>query len=294
MIYFRFVFIFLFLLTTFNCIGQRVSDDDLKRFSKKIRKEITGVVIDQSTGIKGRGVISFGRKLIFQYDVPENWYPFDDYKQVLVKNLIDNGNEKMYINGEIDLGYYYYKNNKLIKSISIDWEEFDKLRFTLGEFIELTNHPKSNGLEIKLKRPLGWEVKEGDGPHIVKKFVNEQKIYLMYVKEIGQFFSKDEVNSFFKNDSDVKEFILGMIGKNEDDFKLKKHKVVTIENHPFLYFSDSEKKERMGKEFEIISHYWVSFLEDQMIYFMGSSLSNEDYYNEFYKITNSIKLLNQY
>jgi len=31
-----------------------------------------------------------------------------------------------------------------------------------------------------------------------------------------------------------------------------------------------------------------------MIYFMGSSLSNEDYYNEFYKITNSIKLLNQY
>ena len=115
----------------------------------------------------------------------------------------------------------------------------------------------------------------------------------MYVKEIGQFFSKDEVNSFFKNDSDVKEFILGMIGKNEDDFKLKNHKVVTIENHPFLYFSGSEKKERMGKGFEIISHYWVSFLEDQLIYFMGGSISSEDY-NEFFKITNSIKLLNQY
>ena len=251
------------------------------------------MVIDQSTGIKGRGVISFGRKLIFQYDVPENWYPFDDLKQGLVKNLIDNGNEKMYIKGEFDVGYYYYKNNKLIKSLTIDWEEFDKLRFDLGEFVELTNHPKSNGLEIKLKRPLGWEVKEGDGPHIVKKFVHEQKTYLMYVKEIGQFFSKDEVNSLFKNDSYVKEFILGMIGKNEDDFKLKNHKVVTIENHPFLYFSDSEKKERMGKGFEIISHYWVSFLEDQLIYFMGGSISSEDY-NEFFKITNSIKLLNQY
>ena len=116
----------------------------------------------------------------------------------------------------------------------------------------------------------------------------------MYVKEIGQFFSKDEVNSFFKNDSDVKEFILGMIEKNEDDFKLKNHKVVTIENHPFLYFSDTVTKERMGEELKLIVHYWVSFLEDQMIYFMGSSLSNEDYYNDFYKITNSIKLLNQY
>jgi hypothetical protein len=279
---------------TFNCIGQRVSDDHLKKISKELRKEFTGLVIDQSTGLRGRGVISFGRKLILQYDVPENWYPFDDLKQVLVRNLIDNGNEKMYINGEIDLGYYYYKNNKLIKSISIDWEEFDKLRFTLGEFIELTNHPKSNGLEIKLKRPLGWEVREGDGPHIVKKFVNEQKIYLMYVKEIGQFVSKDEVNSFFKNDSDVKEFILGMIGKNGDDFKVKNQKVVTIENYPFLYFSDNVAKERMGIEVKGVQHYWISFLEDQMIYFMGSSLSNEDYYNDFYKITNSIKLLNQY
>ena len=291
MIYYRFIFVFLF--TTFNCLGQRVTEDDIKKASVELNKKIIGVVIDPSTGIKGRGVISFGRKLIFQYDVPENWYPYDDFKQTLVRNLIDNGNEKMYIKGEFDVGYYYYKNNKLIKSLTIDWEEFDKLRFDLGEFVELTNHPKSNGLEIKLKRPLGWEVKEGDGPHIVKKFVHEQKIYLMYVKEIGQFFSKDEVNSFFKNDSDVKEFILGMIEKNEDDFKLKNHKVVTIENHPFLYFSDTVTKERMGKGFEIISHYWVSFLEDQLIYFMGGSISSEDY-NEFFKITNSIKLLNQY
>ena len=34
--------------------------------------------------------------MIFQYDVPENWYPFDDFKQTLVRNLIENGNEKKY------------------------------------------------------------------------------------------------------------------------------------------------------------------------------------------------------
>ena len=40
--------------------------------------------------------------------------------------------------------------------------------------------------------------------------------------------------------------------------------------------------------------YWVSYIEDQNVYFMGMSDSNEDLLNDFKSITNSIILLNQY
>jgi len=283
---------FIFLLIALNCMGQKPSINEIKKYSEEINKKFIGLNIDPSSGVKGRNVISFERKLIFQYDVTENWYPPNDIKQTLVRDLIDRGNEKMYINGEIDLGYNYYKNNKIIKSISIRWEEFDQLRFTLGEYIELTNHPKSNGLEIKLKRPLGWEIEEGDGPHIVKKFVRDNGMYLIYVKEIGSFVTKKEVRDYFEDEKDREEFINTFKGNSGMD--LKNNKVVTIENYPFLYTNGTIQKERMGIEVKGKVHIWATFIEDQLIYFMGSSYSSKDYYNDFFKITNSIKLLNQY
>lgn len=287
--YFKFLLVFFF--TSFNCIGQKITLNELKKVSNEINKKIIGTSLDRTSGIKVRSVISIDRNLIFQYDVPEKWYPPEDLKKTIIRNLIDNGEEKIYINGEFNVGYFYYKKNELIKSLIIDWEEFDKLRFNLGEYVELTNHPKSNGLEVKLKRPLGWEIEEGEGPHIVKKLFDKEKVYLIYIKEIGQFVSKEEINDLLKNDSN--EFIKNLIGNKSNDFKLIKHKTVTIENHPFLYFSGILREERMGHEFKLIVHYWCSFLEDNLIYFMGSSISSEDYI-DFFKITNSIKLLNQY
>lgn len=288
----KYLIVFFFLTISLTINGQNTSIEDIKTFSKKLNNELKGLVIDPSTGVKGRGVISVGRKLIYQYDVPEDWYPFDDIKQVLVKNLIEEGNEKMYVNFKLDVGYYYYKNDKVIKTLSIDWEEFNTFRFTYGDYINLTNHPKSNGLEFKLKKPLGWEVKEGDGPHIVKKFTSDKKVYVIYVNETGQFFTKKEVNDFFENERDRNQFI-NEFGEN-GGFNFKTNKVVTIENHPFIYVNGTIKQERMGIELNGNVHLWMSLIEDQFIYLMGSSFSEEDFYMDFFKITNSLKLLNQY
>ena len=284
--------VFVLLMSGLTINGQTISNEDIKTYSKKLNNEIKGLVIDPSTGVKGRGVISVGRKLIYQYDVPEDWYPFEDIKQVLVKNLIEDGNEKMYVNFKLDLGYYYYKNDKVIKTLSIDWEEFNTFRFTYGDYINLTNHPKSNGLEFKLKRPLGWEVKEGNGPHIIKKFTSDKKVYMIYVKETGQFLTKKEVIEFFENETERGKFIneFGKVG----GFDFKTNKVVTIERHPFIYTTGTIQQERMGVEMKGKVHLWMSLIEDQFIYFMGSSYSEEDFYMDFFKITNSLKLLNQY
>ena len=281
------IFSFLFCL---NLLSQTLSLNEIKKISNTINKEIKGVIIDPSSGLKGRGVSSIGRKIIFQYDVPNNWFPFDDQKKRLTTNLIETGNSKMWVKGKVDLGYLYFKNDELIYSTYIDWEE---LGFKLGDYLDLTNHPKSNGLEFKLKKPLGWDVKEGDGPHIVKKFTSDKKVYLIYVKETGQFFTKEEVREFFQNEKDRKEFLIEF-GKG-GGMNFKTSKVVTIETYPFLYTNGTIQQERMGIEIKGKVHVWVGFIEDQLIYFMGSSYSEEeDFYVEFFKITNSIKLLNQY
>jgi len=177
----------------------------------------------------------------------------------------------------------------MIKSVNIDWRE---LRFKLGDYIELTENPKSNGLEYKIQKPLGWEIKEGNGPHIVKKFISDDKVYLIYVKETGQFLTTQDVKDFFEDETDRNQFI-NEFGEN-GGYNFKNSKVVTIENHPFIYVNGTIKQERMGVELNGNVHLWISFIEDQFIYFMGSSFSDDDYFTEFFKITNSIKLLNQY
>ena len=283
------IVIYFFLIYNLSLYGQTFTEKKIQTLSENLNKEFKGVVVDPSSGVKGRGVYSLGRKLIFQYDVPEDWGFFDDGREILLNSIFENGNNKLYVDGEIDLGYQYFKDNRMIKSVFIQWEE---LRFKLGEYLDLTNHPKSNGLEYKIKKPLGWKIKEGNGPHIVKTFSSDDKIYMIYINETGQFFSKKEVREFFENGTDREEFI-NEFGKN-GGYDFKTNKVVTIENHPFIYVNGTIKKERMGVTVNGKVHLWISFIEDQFIYFMGSSYSDGDYFIEFFKITNSIKLLNQY
>lgn len=283
------IIIFIALTFSLNLVSQVFSVEDIKSYSSMLNDRIKGITIDPATGVKGRGVISIERKLIFQYDVPEDWYPLHNIKEVLTRSLIESGNTSLYLEGKVDVGYFYYKSDRVIKMVNIDWKD---LKFKLGDYIELTNHPKSNGLEFKLKVPLGWDAEEGNGPHIVKKFSADGKIYLIYVKETGQFLSKKDVRDLFSNETEAQEFVNEFF--NNEELKLNNSKFVTIENHPFVYSHGTLRKERMGVEIEGKVHLWFSFIEDQYIYFMGTSYSNEDYKNEFFEITNSIKLLNQY
>ena len=94
------ILIYLILFTSCLTInGQVISDKDIKSYAEKLNQDITGLILDSKTGVKGRGVISIGRKIIYQYDVPDDWYPFDDIKQVVVKGILDNGSEKFYVFG---------------------------------------------------------------------------------------------------------------------------------------------------------------------------------------------------
>tara|TARA_B100001093_G_scaffold156106_1_gene148724 strand:+ start:656 stop:1522 length:867 start_codon:yes stop_codon:yes gene_type:complete len=284
-----YLFLFLFSTSLFIATAQSTSVNDIKKLAIELDKEFKGFEMGD---VKARGVVSIGRKLIYMYDVPDYWEPFEDAKVRLIKSLIQNGNDKLYTEREIDLGYIYFKDNTPINIVDINWEEFNSEKFILGEYLNLTTHPKSNGLEFKIKPPIGWKVSEGDRPHIVKKFIDKQKAYMIFIKETGQFISEEDVLDMFKNDTEIKSFISSM--NQGQEFKLGDYRLLTVDNHPFLYYNGDLKIERLGKETIFKNHIWVSFIEDQFIYFMGGDSSNIDSYNDFLKITNTVIFLNQY
>jgi hypothetical protein len=264
--------------------GQKMTDDDIKVLSKELHEKFISFE-DETLGVSGRGVTSVGRKLIFQYYVSENWIPNPDLKNELIKSLYNSESHSTYVKDEIDLGFYYFKQNSLVKSINVSWKD---LQFRLGDYIDLTGHLKSNGLEFKIKVPLGWEVKEGTGPHIVKTFKGGDGIFLIYVKEIGGFFSNQEVREMFLNESERIDFLNEIFV--DDNFKLEKQKIVSIENHPFIHVTGNQKGERMGLNFEFQVHYWVTIIEDQVLYLGGMGFENKDYFNQTFQITNTLKL----
>lgn len=267
--------------------SQEFTNEDLKTLSVKLNTEFKDFV-DPSTNVKGRGVTSMGRMLVYQYDVPKDWYPFENLKELLIKSLRDTNNHKMYINQEINIGYYYFKDNIVYKTVRIGWEELKNDKIILDEYIVLTNHPKSNGIEYKLKSPVGWEVKEGDRPHIVKKFIDDDKIFMIQINETGQFFSKNEIIKKFELEDEVNLLIESFI--NDSNINYSNPKVVTVDNHPFLYTNYNIEGERLGINFKIKSHLWISIIEDQLVSFMGMG----DNYNDYFKIMNSVVFLNQY
>lgn len=265
--------------------GQSMTDKELKKFSKELNKEFV-LFQDEISGISGRNVTSIGRKLIFQYNVPSEWTPNWNLKDELIKSLYNVESHSMYVEEQIDLGFIYFNDNKLVKSIDVNWEE---LEFRLGDYLDLSTHPKSNGLELKVKVPLGWEIKEGTGNHIVKTLNGRDILYLIFISETGKFLPSQEVEESFSKESFRDNFITEFFDKK--DFVLEKQKLVTIEHHPFIQVTGIQKGERMGIEMEHQVYYWVTLIEDQLLYVGGMGFErSKNYYEKLYRITNSLKL----
>ena len=79
--------------------------------------------------------------------------------------------------------------------------------FKLGEYVSIKNHPKSKGVDLKLRAPIGWELKEGDRPNIVKKFTKDGSTYLILIKENMTFFSRKMSREVLEDASTRKELI---------------------------------------------------------------------------------------
>ena len=105
----------------------------------------------------------------------------------------------------------------------------------LGEYLSIKDHPKAKDVNLKLRVPIGWEVREGDRPNIVKKFVRDLNMYTIIIKENITFFSRKQSKELLEDENYLDELV------QESSSFLKHSEVIdkstiTIDTYPPVPF----------------------------------------------------------
>jgi hypothetical protein len=285
----------LFLSCFFSiAIGQTISENEIKELAVSINQKLKGT--DVGNGITARGCIAIGRTLVYQYDVPGNWEAPENAKEDLIANFKTIGTAKTFFLQNVNVDFYYFKNNKIAKKISINSSEFSTYNFKLGDYISIKDHQKAKDVNLKLKVPIDWEILEADRPNIVKKFVNGNNSYMILIKDYMTFLSRNEAKEMLSDREFTDELI------NEAISFLKKpqilnQNIVTVDKYPTIEFTVKGEAERLGYKFGMVMKFWFIFYEDKMVSLQGGGLDNAEFKvleSLYTSITNSVVFPEQY
>lgn len=282
------------LLITNALYSQTISENDIKELAVSINQKVKGT--DVGNGITARGCIAVGRTLVYQYDVPENWEAPENAKEDLIDNFKTIGTAKTFFLQNVNVDFYYFKNNKIVKKVSINSNEFSTYNFKLGNYISIKDHQKAKDVNLKLKVPIGWEIKEADRPNIVKKFVKDNNSYMILIKDYMTFLSRKEAKEILSDQEFTNELI------NESSSFLKNpeiinQNIITVDSYPTLEFTVKGEAERLGYKFGMVMKFWFVFYEDKMVALQGGGLDNAEFKvleNLYTSITNSVVFPEQY
>ena len=281
--------------------AQKKSDNyyktELKKLADKYNRELQGIEVN---GVVVRSCYAQGKTLIWQYDVPQDWYPLENGKSNIIANFKKDGNSNLYFQNGINVEFQYFKNDKLYHKFHIDSNEFATGK--LGGFISIKGHPKSLGVDMQLKIPENWKVEEGDRPHVVKKFSYSTNSYMynaftITITENIMFVSRKEARDFFENREDVKELLNDLSKDLFDNPQILNYKTITIDKYPALEFTIKGMKERAGIDMHLKSRCWLLYYEDKLLFLGAMSLDNGEFerMEPFYMmIINSIIFPEQY
>ena len=294
--YLKLILILLINLLVFSgqSYSQSFSESDIKKLANQVNEQLRG--LDIGNGITARGCMSIGRTLIYQYDVPSYWEPPVNIKEELIANLKTAGAAKTYFLYNIDVDFYYYKGNSLIKKVSVKSNEFSTFNFEPGQYLSIKDHIKSKDVNLKLKVPQGWKVQEGDRPNIVKKFTKGGNTYLILIKDNMTFFSRSESEELLSDYSFVNEFVEESSSFIKNPEVLDKS-VVTIDTYPSVTFKVRGKMERSGITIPMIMRCWVVFYEDKIVFLQSMGVDNAEFKaleQLYFLITNSVIFPDQY
>ena len=281
-------------LILFQSFSQTISENDLKKLALTINQKLKSK--DIGNGIIMIECFAIGRTLVYQYEVPDYWEASENIKEVLIANFNSSGTGKTYFLNNINIDFYYFKNNTITKKVSIKSNEFSTYNFKLGNYFSTKGHPKAKGVNMKLKIPNDWEINEGDRPNIVKKFVNGNNTYMILIKDFVTFFSRKETNKLLLDKEFIDDFIneVTSLYKNPE---ILSQKVVTLDTYPTMEFIIKGEKERLGNKFIMISKIWYIFYEDKVILLSGVGPENGDFkvLEQIYtSVTNSVVFPDQY
>ena len=147
--------ILLLLFIPLVTFGQTTSTEQIKEFAEKMNEELPYTM--PGTNVTLQNVSAMGRTIIYTYQVPEGWIPFEDIKTQLL-NALSLDLKKVYSNEQINLMYNYFRDGSLVKGVRISYRDFNLPKLnSLGDYIGYKSHPKAKGVNIKIKDPLGFE-----------------------------------------------------------------------------------------------------------------------------------------
>jgi hypothetical protein len=285
---------FIFLSIFSVSFSQSLSENDIKQLAQKLNTELRGM--DMGNGIRVRGCFAIGRTLVYQYDVDDYWYPSENMKEDLISNFKEAGYAEVYFSNDVNVDFHYYSGNSLRKKVSIKSSEFSNLNFELVDFISIEGHPKAKGVNLKIKPPGNWEIKEGDRPNVVKKFVFQNNSYMILVKDNYTFLSRNEAKELLDDKDVINEFLIEATSflKNPE---ILNQSIVTVDKYPALTFTFTGWMERSGINMELISKNWIIFYEDKVVFLQSGGLAGKEFKtleNLFNLITNSVIFPEQY
>lgn len=284
----RLIFLIIFVFVYSILYAQTLSEIDIKELAQEINEELQGTNI--ASDITIRGCFSYGRTIVYQYDVTDEWFPTKSMKKDVIQNFKVSGISDLFFINEVNVDFYYYTGSKIREKITIKSHEFSNFNFDLGEYISIKGHPKAKEVNMKLKQPDGWEISEGDRPNVVKKFVYKTNTYLIVIKNNIMFFSRNEVKELWLDD----EYVNKLITESSaflNDAEILNYKIVTIDTYPSLEFTMRGSMEESGYYYKMIVKFWVIFYEDKIVTLQCGSLDEmefnvlENFYN---MITNSV------
>lgn len=284
------------ILICFSSItfSQSFTESDIKELAKTINDQLQGTEI--ADGMSVRGCYAIGRTLVYQYNVNEDWYPPENMKEELIANFKEGGLSNTYFINDINVDFLYFYGNTLRKRITIKSNEFSDLNFSLGEYVSIKDHPKSKGVNLKLKKPNGWEMKEGDRPNIILMFVHNTNTYAILTKENAMFVSRKEARELLADEKYVEEFITesSTFLRNPETLN---HRLITIDTYPCLEFTIRGNMERSGFDMKLITKNWIIFYEDMLVILQCGGLEGKEFdtlLNLYDSITRSVIFPDQY
>jgi len=290
----KIILIPIFLCYFLISFSQVLSENDIKQLAQKVNTELAGM--DIGNGITVRACYSFGRTLVYQYDVDDFWFPPEKMKEDLISNFKEAGYAEIYFNSDVNVDFHYYSGNKLLKKISIKSNEFSNLHFKLGDFISINGHPKAKGVNLQLKQPIGWKLEESDFPNIVIKFCYKTNSYIVNVKDNVSFFSRKEAKELL-SDSEYINNLMFEYSSVLKQSEILNHKIVTVDRYPALEFTIRGNHERTGIEIRIIMKSWMILYEDKIILLQCGGEDGKEFKtleNLYNLITNSVIFPEQY
>lgn len=283
-----------FLLVVNPISSQNISLNDLKGIADQVNSELKGQ--DIGNGVSLRSCIATGRTLNYYYDVPNSWLPPQTIKEDLLENFRTIGVLEFYRTNGVNLRFFYYKGNKVVKKLEINNTPNNLLSLELADYVNLQGHPKGKDVNLKLKSPKNWHILEGDRPNILKKFIDDSNVFLVLIKDNMTFFSRNESKELLTDPEFQKDFI-SESGRIFKDYHIHNQRIITVDTYPTLEYLISGNLERSGVNLELVMKVWLVIYEDKLVHFQAFGLDNGSFKEReqlYSSIINSVIFPDQY